>query len=186
MFHIDGDNNAPAAAPAAAGGAAIDAANVGAIYAATVKLPDFWQNNPRSWFQHIEAQFQLRGITQDVTKYFHVVAALDASTTARCMARLEAPPAVGKYDALKAFLVDLFELSELEKADRLLSLKAGGPPSRGHADSMTTGVVTTTPGSGPRPSSVASLAVLGPREKPGPALINSCERWSGLQAVVRH
>ena len=126
MFHIDGDNNAPAAAPAAAGGAAIDAANVGAIYAATVKLPDFWQNNPRSWFQHIEAQFQLRGITQDVTKYFHVVAALDASTTARCMARLEAPPAVGKYDALKAFLVDLFELSELEKADRLLSLNGLG------------------------------------------------------------
>ena len=126
MFHIDGDNNAPAAAPAAAGGAAIDAANVGTIYAATVKLPDFWQNNPRSGFQHIEAQFQLRGITQDVTKYFHVVAALDASTTARCMARLEAPPAVGKYDALKAFLLDLFELSELEKADRLLSLNGLG------------------------------------------------------------
>ena len=126
MFHIDGDNNAPAAAPAAAGGAAIDAANVGAIYAATVKLPDFWQNNPRSWFQHIEAQFQLRGITQDVTKYFHVVAALDASTTARSMVRLEAPPDVGKYDALKAFLVNLFELSELEKADRLLSLNGLG------------------------------------------------------------
>ena len=83
MLHIDGDNNAPAAVPAAAGGAA----NAGAIYAATVKVPDFWQHNPRSWFQHIEAQFQLRGITQDVTKYFHVVAALDASTTARSMAR---------------------------------------------------------------------------------------------------
>ena len=85
MFHIDDDNSAPAAA----GGAAIDAANVGTIYAATVKLPDFWQNNPRSWFQHIEAQFQLRGITQDVTKYFHVVAALDAAMKARSMAQLE-------------------------------------------------------------------------------------------------
>ena len=42
------------------------------------------------------------------------------------MARLEAPPAVGKYAALKAFLVDLFELSELEKADRLLSLNGLG------------------------------------------------------------
>ena len=47
---------------------------------------------------------------------------MDASTTARAMALLEAPPAVGKYDALKAFLMKLFELSELEKADRLLSL----------------------------------------------------------------
>ena len=42
------------------------------------------------------------------------------------MARLEAPPAVGKYDALKGFLVNLFELSELEKADRLLSLNGLG------------------------------------------------------------
>lgn len=120
MSHNDGGDNA--AAPAAASGAA----NVGAIYAATIKLPDFWQHNPRPWFQHIEAQFQLRGITQDVTKYFHVVAALDASTTARAMALLEAPPADGKYDALKAFLLSLFELSELEKADRLLSLNGLG------------------------------------------------------------
>jgi hypothetical protein len=122
MSHNDGGENAAAAAPAAASGAA----NVGAIYAATIKLPDFWQHNPRPWFQHIEAQFQLRGITQDVTKYFHVVAALDASTTARAMALLEAPPADGKYDALKTFLLSLFELSELEKADRLLSLNGLG------------------------------------------------------------
>ena len=55
-----------------------------------------------------------------------MVAALDASTTARAMALQEAPPAVGKYDALKAFLMKLFELSELEKADRLLSLNGLG------------------------------------------------------------
>ncbi|XP_056106413.1 uncharacterized protein LOC130084911 [Rhinichthys klamathensis goyatoka] len=122
MSHNDGGENAAAAAPDAVSGAA----NVGAIYAATIKLPDFWQHNPRPWFQHIEVQFQLRGITQDVTKYFHVVAALDASTTARAMALLEAPPADGKYDALKTFLLNLFELSELEKADRLLSLNGLG------------------------------------------------------------
>ena len=95
------------------------------VCTSSIKLPGFWQRNPRPWFQHIEAQFQLRGITQDVTRYFHVVAALDAST-ARAMALLEAPPAVGKYDALKAFLMKLFELSELEKADRLLSLNGLG------------------------------------------------------------
>lgn len=105
----------------------VDMAIVNAnIYAATVKLPDFWQHSPRPWFQHIEAQFHLRGITQDVTKYFHVVAALDASTTARAMSLLEAPPAAGKYDALKTFLLGLFELSELEKADHLLSLNGLG------------------------------------------------------------
>ena len=60
--------NVPAAPAPNVG--ANDMANVNAnIYAAIVKLPDFWQHNPRPWFQHIEAQFQLRGITQDVTKY---------------------------------------------------------------------------------------------------------------------
>lgn len=96
-----------------------DAVNVNAnIYAATVKLPDFWQHNPRAWFQHIEAQFQLRGITQDITKYFHVVA--------RALVLLEAPPVTGTYGTLKTFLLRLVELSELEKADRLLSLNGLG------------------------------------------------------------
>ena len=106
----------------------IDGAAASAAYAhaATVKLPDFWQHNPRPWFQHEEAQFQLRGITQDVTKYFHVVAALDSGTTARVMMLLEAPLATDKYAALKAFLLQLYELSELEKADRLLSFNGLG------------------------------------------------------------
>lgn len=98
-----------------------DAANAGAnIYAATIKLPDAQQ-----WFQHIKAQFQLRGITQDVTKYFYIVAVLDASTTARVIVLLEAPPADGKYNALKAFLLP-YELWEVERADGLLSLNSLG------------------------------------------------------------
>ena len=68
----DANNGATAPVPNAA-----NDANMANVYAATVKLPDFWQHNPRPWFQHIEAQFQLRGITQDTTKYFHVVAALE-------------------------------------------------------------------------------------------------------------
>ncbi|KAI7789522.1 hypothetical protein IRJ41_008603 [Triplophysa rosa] len=104
MSHHDGNENA----------AASGAANVGTTCAATVKLPDFWQHNPRPLFQHIEAQFQLRGITQDVTKF------------STAMALLKAPLVDGKYDALKTFLLKLFELSELEKADRLLSLNGLG------------------------------------------------------------
>lgn len=121
MSNNDGGDNTTAALAVAN-----DTANAGAIYAATIKLPNFWQHNPRPWFQHIEAQFQLRGITQDVTKYFHVIAALDASTTARVMVLLEAPPVNGKYDTLKAFLLKLFELSVLEKVDCLLSLNGLG------------------------------------------------------------
>lgn len=75
-----------------------------------------------AWFQHIEAQFQLRGISQDVTKYFHMVAAVETSVTTRAMGLLEVPPEAGKFDMPKVFLIRLFELSEQDKADCLLSL----------------------------------------------------------------
>ena len=97
-----------------------------AVHAATVKLPEFWQHDPAPWFQHIEAQFHLRGITVEDTKYYHVVAALDAATTRRMMGFLRDPPADGKYSALKAQLLRVFQLSEEERAERLLSLNGLG------------------------------------------------------------
>ena len=96
------------------------------VYAATIKLPEFWQHDPAPWFHHIEAQFHLRGITTDDTKYYHVVAALDSSTTRRVMGFLREPPANGKYDALKVQLLRLFQLSDEERAERLLSLNGLG------------------------------------------------------------
>ena len=194
---IDGGEHAAAAAPAAAGGAADVGAdvtvNVGVIDAATVKLPDFWQHNPRPWFQHIEAQFQLRGVTQDVTKYFHVVAALDASTTARAMARLEAPPAVGKYDTLKTFLLNLFELSELEKADRLVSLNGLGDSKPSELMKRMLAVLGSADPSflfahifshllpfqvwGQGQAMSPPLQFWVPGKSPGAALISGCERW---------
>ena len=97
-----------------------------AVYAATVKLPDFWQHDPGPWFLHIEAQFHLRGITVDETKYYHVVAALDSTTTRRLMGFLRDPPANGKYAAIKEQLLRLYQLSDEERADRLLSLNGLG------------------------------------------------------------
>ena len=97
-----------------------------AVFAATVRLPDFWQNDPEPWFQHAEAQFFLRGISTDDTKYFHVVAALDSATTRKLMGLLRDPPAAGKYAALKKALLQLYQLSDIERADRLLSLSGLG------------------------------------------------------------
>lgn len=97
-----------------------------AVFSATVKLPEFWQHDPEPWFQHVEAQFHLRGITTDDTKYFHVVAALDSATTRRLMGLLRDPPAANKYAALKAELLQRFQLSDMERADRLLSMTGLG------------------------------------------------------------
>ena len=70
----------------------------------------FLQHNLQAWFQHIEGQFQFRGITQDVTKYFYMAAVVKASTTIRAMGLLESPSEAGKFDTFKVFLIRLFSV----------------------------------------------------------------------------
>ncbi|CAI5682198.1 unnamed protein product [Oreochromis niloticus] len=54
-----------------------------AAFAVPLELPDFWLHDPPSWFVHVEAQFALRGISADDTKYHQVVASLDPLATRR-------------------------------------------------------------------------------------------------------
>ena len=94
--------------------------------AASVKLPEFWEFAPTAWFVQIEAQFMIHGVTDDSTRYAFVVAALGRSTTTRTISFISAPPAHGKYEALKAYLLETFELSESERAQRLLEMRGLG------------------------------------------------------------
>ena len=85
----------------------------------TLKLPEFWTSYPRVWFQQTEAQFALRQVTADNTKYFYVVAALDQDSAQRVIDLLEDPPRDRKYLALKKRLLDTFDLSD---SARLLNM----------------------------------------------------------------
>ena len=42
----------------------------------TMKPPPFYRTNPTVWFRQMESQFVLVGITNDTTKYHHIVAAI--------------------------------------------------------------------------------------------------------------
>lgn len=97
-----------------------------AAFAVALKLPDFWLHDPPSWFVHVEAQFALRGVSADDTKYHHLVASLDPLSTRRVMTLLRDPPAQGKYTALKALLLRRYSLSDAERAEKLLSLAGLG------------------------------------------------------------
>ena len=92
--------------------------------AVALKLPVFWVDHHRVWLQLAEAQFALKNITADVTKYHYVVAALDQSTALRVIDVLEDPPQHGKYDNLRRRLTDVFGLSPRQRADRLLEFGA--------------------------------------------------------------
>ena len=46
------------------------------VSAVSVKLPPFWLADPAIWFLQVEAQFTLKGIVQQRTKFDHVIAVL--------------------------------------------------------------------------------------------------------------
>ena len=106
-------NEVPAAAPAA-------------VYAVSLKLPEFWESSAAAWFVQAEAQFAVRNITADDTKYYYVVAALSSSTASRALSLLQAPPAEDKYNELKSHLLQVYELSDAERASRLFALHGLG------------------------------------------------------------
>uniref|UniRef100_A0AAV2KZF4 Gypsy retrotransposon integrase-like protein 1 n=1 Tax=Knipowitschia caucasica TaxID=637954 RepID=A0AAV2KZF4_KNICA len=93
---------------------------------AALKLPEFWETSTATWFAQAEAQFALRGITDDDTRYYHVVSALGSSTATRTVSFITSPPAHGKYAGIKAYLLKIFELSRSERARRLLSMQGLG------------------------------------------------------------
>ena len=53
--------------------------------AVALKLPAFWTSQPDVWFIQAEAQFTLRNITADDTKYAYLVASLDQTTATRLL-----------------------------------------------------------------------------------------------------
>ena len=94
--------------------------------AVSLKLPVFWTTQPTVWFRQTEAQFQIRKITDDATKYFYVVAALDQSTASRLIDTLDSPPDQDKYQYLKNRLVETFGRSQRQRAAALLHIRGLG------------------------------------------------------------
>lgn len=96
------------------------------IVSVAVKLPEFWLDDPDLWFARVEAQFHLQHITQDATKYNHIVAALDNNTASELKATLLHPPEDNRYEALKLALIETYAPTQAQKDAELLSLSGLG------------------------------------------------------------
>lgn len=92
------------------------------VTAVAIKLPTFWPLQAEVWFLQAEAQFAIKGITADDTKYNYLVAALDQETASRVLAQLTSPPKDVKYATLKQALLDTYTLSEDDRATRLVNM----------------------------------------------------------------
>ena len=93
------------------------------VSSVSIKLPTFWPHRAKTWFHQADAQFGLRRITEDDTKYWHVVASLDDDSATRVMKLMDNPPEKNKYEAIKAKLLDAYTLTERKRADMLLDMK---------------------------------------------------------------
>lgn len=85
-----------------------------------VKPPPFWKPNPTLWFVRLEAQFSLANITNEVTKFNHVVAALDADVLTSVSNIIVSPPTNNPYQELKKQLIESHSESESSKIRTLL------------------------------------------------------------------
>lgn len=86
-----------------------------------VSLPPFWPENVEAWFLQVEAQFQLRGITSDVTKYNHIVTGLPNNFVNDVINILRDPPVQDKYGKLKAQILSIHSESEQKRIDRVFN-----------------------------------------------------------------
>lgn len=101
-------------------------ANQDPVAAVSLKLPTFWQTNPAGWFYTVEAQFHVRNITADDTKFYYVVAALESDAATAITSLLRNPPADNKFQAIKTALLKVYEPSDRQKKHLLLTLSGLG------------------------------------------------------------
>ncbi|XP_059086927.1 uncharacterized protein K02A2.6-like [Tigriopus californicus] len=92
------------------------------LSAVGLKLPTFWPMRAKVWFVQAEAQFDIRGITQDGTKWPDVVSALDEVIAVRILAILEHPLTADKYATIKKRLTSTFCLLRQERTQALLNV----------------------------------------------------------------
>lgn len=94
--------------------------------AVSLKLPTFWTSQPHVWFEQAEAQFHVRQINVDDTKYYYVVSSLDQEAAGHIIDFLRHPPADKKYEGIKKLLTDTFGLSRRARAAKLLHMDGLG------------------------------------------------------------
>ena len=98
----------------------------------SVKLPQFWRQNPEIWFETAEAQFTIAKITADETKYAYVLLAIDETAVARTAAARKSASSGNKYETLKSALLEQYRDPLRDRASKLFQLTGLGDRRPSH------------------------------------------------------
>lgn len=97
-----------------------------AVAAVAVKLPEFWEEDPSTWFIEAESQFALAGVTADSTKYHHIVKSITSKATINAVWDIISnPPDQNKYYQLKTRLLHVFADSHQSRIEKLMTVQMG-------------------------------------------------------------
>ena len=89
-------------------------------------MPIFWPQNVEVWFLHVEAQFHLRHITEQLTKYYHLVSALPADVCARMRDIMSAVLPTDPYDKLRQRVIQLHSQTDYQRIESMILYPALG------------------------------------------------------------
>jgi hypothetical protein len=103
-----------------------------------VRLPAFWPNRPAAWFTQADAQFLLAGITNELTKFYHVISQLGERYVAEVNDIVNSPPPRDPYTHLKTELFQRLCPSKEQRTRQLFEFVEMGDDH--HSSSGTSGV----------------------------------------------
>ena len=117
--------------------------NINDIFHVTVKAPPFMETAVSGWFQILEAQFSLRNINNNETKFFHVLANLPPETVSRVPSNILENH---HFSELKNFVKELYEKTKPELFEKLISATSmtGKPSTFLHEIQLTASKVGVT------------------------------------------
>lgn len=94
--------------------------NTDQIHRLGLKFPPFWPDKPDLWFRQIEAQFKLAHITQEETKFNHVLAQLEWRFANEVDDIIANPPTENPYTQLKNELIRRLSASQAQRFRQLV------------------------------------------------------------------
>jgi hypothetical protein len=85
-----------------------------------VRLPPFWAERPTVWFTQAEAQFSFAGISNERTKFYHIISQLDHRYAAEVEDIITSPPHQNPYTALKTELLNRLSPAREQRAHQII------------------------------------------------------------------
>lgn len=93
----------------------------GQVSVITVQKIPFWPSNPTAWFKVLDNQFTSARITDELTKFNHVMSMLDIATIEKCMDIIEGIPNATAYTQFRTEAINRFSESENSRLQKVLS-----------------------------------------------------------------